>query len=296
MRPAQPVRVDGDASDWSSIPALVTEETQAGVAAPLSPLKAVYDAGWIYLLLQSADGAALDWTRKALSIGFDTYDAARGERRLPAPADCEVPGGVEFALVLRGPDASELLVTPAYLLRHPAESGAALQLYSPTGPAGSYSALSLETNRERYTRAGARIPAQRVFPGKLRFGSLDPAAPDFDSRSDVSIGSGGTIELRLPWALLNFADPSTASVLHSPEGGRQFGTLATPGIRLHVCVREIGPGTSGIPMAPAFLPITPWTQPEYVMQPKHGLEQLRTAFHTLAGTPLARQPDTDPQP
>jgi hypothetical protein len=296
MRPAEPVRVDGDASDWSSIPPLATAEPQAEAAVPLSPLKAVYDAGWIYLLLESADGAALDWARTVVSIGFDTYDAARGERRLPAPADCEVPGGVEFALVLRGPEASELLVTPPYLPRHPAESGDALQLYSPAEPTGSYSALSLETNRERYTRAGLRIPAQRVWPGKLRFGSLDPAASNFDSRSDVSTGSDGTIEVRLPWALLNFADPSTASVLHSPERSRQFGTLTTPGIRLHVCVRDLGPGLSAIPMSPAFLPITPWTQPQYLLQPKHGLDQLRDAFHKLAGTPLARQPETDPQP
>lgn len=296
MRPAPPVRVDGDASDWSSIPVLATEEPRAETAVPLSPLKAVYDAGWIYLLLKFADGAEPDWAQTALSIGFDTYDAARGERRLPAPADCEVPGGVEFALVLRGPDASELLVTPPYLPRHPAESGDALQLYSPTEPTGAYSALSLETNRERYTRAGQRIAAQRVWPGRLRFGSLDPAAPDFDSRSDVSTGSDGTIEVRLPWALLNFADPSTASVLHSPERGRQLATLATPGIRLHACIRDPGPGAPAIAMPPAFLPITPWTQPEFVMQPKHGLDQLRDAFRTLAGTPLARQPQTEPRP
>jgi len=296
MRPAQPVRVDGDASDWSSIAPLATEQAQAAAAAPMSPLKAAYDAGWVYLLLQSTGGVAPDWTRIALSIGFDTYDAARGERRLPAPADCEVPGGVEFALVLRGPDASELLVTPPYLLRHPAESGDALQLYSPTDATGSYSALSLETNRERYTRAGLRIPAQRVSPGKLRFGSLDPAAPDFDSRSDVSTGSDGTIELRLPWALLNFADPSTASVLHNPEGGAQIGTMTTTGIGLHVCVRDLGSRSTPMSLPPAFLPVTPWTQPEFVMQPKHGLDELRDAFRTLAGTPLARRPETEHQP
>jgi hypothetical protein len=32
------------------------------------------------------------------------------------------------------------------------------------------------------------------------------------------------------------------------------------------------------------------------MQPKHGLDQLRDAFRALAGTPLARQPETEQQP
>jgi hypothetical protein len=288
MRPARPVRIDGDARDWREIAALATAVPAPAGWSGLTEIKATYDAGWLYVLLQTAGTGAPDWKRLAISLGIDTYDAERGERQLPAPADCNVPTGVEFAVTLRGPDASGLLVTPPYRPRHPAESGTAVLLYSPERPTGGFVSPSLETNRERYTRAGERIPAQRVLPGVLRFGSLDPQAADFDTRTDVAVGTGGAIELRLPWALLNFADPSTAAVLHSTAPAATFGTVKTEGIRLYACARERGSPTGLQSLQAAPLRIEPWAQPAHEFEAKAGLDQLRQAFLSIGGKPPPR--------
>lgn len=285
QRPEEPVRVDGDPAEWAEVPTLASRQPEASDWNDLWQLKARHDAGWVYLLLRTSGTGVPDWRRTALSVGFDTYDPARGERRLLAPANCDVPTGVEFALSIRGPGDTELMVTPPYRQRHPAESGLAMQLFSPLQPTGSYRRLSLETNRERYTRAGQHIGAQQVDPGRLRYGSMDPSAPDFDTRTDIAVGPGGAIEIRLPWALLNFADPSTASVLHSPVVGPTPGTVSTPGIRLHACSRASGSAAATPALSGDLLAIEPWTLPRHSLQEKHGLDQLKEAFRSIAGTP-----------
>ena len=47
--------------------------------------------------------------------------------------------------------------------------------------------------------------------GLLRQGNGDPEAADFDSMSDYCV-RGDDIELRIPWELLNFADPSEMKI------------------------------------------------------------------------------------
>ena len=47
--------------------------------------------------------------------------------------------------------------------------------------------------------------------GKLRYGNGNPESSDFDSISDFMV-NGDYIEIRLPWQLLNFSDPSRMTV------------------------------------------------------------------------------------
>lgn len=47
--------------------------------------------------------------------------------------------------------------------------------------------------------------------GKLRFGTADPQDPSYDSQADFYT-AGDHTEIRIPWALLNFQDPSQGTV------------------------------------------------------------------------------------
>ncbi len=53
--------------------------------------------------------------------------------------------------------------------------------------------------------------AMHYETGWLRHGNADPAAEDYDSLVDFSFGEG-FMEMRIPWSLLNFRDPSTKEV------------------------------------------------------------------------------------
>jgi hypothetical protein len=53
------------------------------------------------------------------------------------------------------------------------------------------------------------IPFETHETGKLRWGITDPQSTSYDPLSDLyGSSSTNTIELRLPWNLLNFKDPS----------------------------------------------------------------------------------------
>ena len=47
--------------------------------------------------------------------------------------------------------------------------------------------------------------------GKLTYGNANPERADFNSLADF-IGNGDYIELKLPWQLLNFSDPSRMTI------------------------------------------------------------------------------------
>ena len=54
--------------------------------------------------------------------------------------------------------------------------------------------------------------------GRLRYGCGDPASAAYDSLADFMTREG-CIELRLPWQLLNFADPSKMQILDDYYNG-----------------------------------------------------------------------------
>ena len=47
--------------------------------------------------------------------------------------------------------------------------------------------------------------------GKLTYGNANPSSPDFNSLADFCAGEG-FVEIKLPWQLLNFADPTTMRI------------------------------------------------------------------------------------
>jgi tetratricopeptide (TPR) repeat protein len=286
------IRVDGDASDWEGIEPLTAAHPEAGPApgrADLRELRVTSDEGYLYLLLRTGSG------RKGRRLGenlayrlaLDTYDPRRGARRLPAPGATRVGSGTEFLVELSGPERSAVRVVAPYEPFRDPDAG------PPTSPLGGgprFASLMFETNRERFARDGTRHPAERVDRGRLRWGSLDPASPSFDTRTDVAAApSGDTIELRLPWGLLNVADPSTRRVLHgeSPDG-----TVETPGVRIYAfSIDPSKPGKRPLDRLPWNHDAAPlytwdgWEQPDYRLELKHGAAELRRAMNAISDSP-----------
>jgi len=85
----------------------------------------------------------------------------------------------------------------------------------------------IETNRERISRDGTLYPAQHVDWGRLAPGTEWALAPG----TEWALAPGGsTIEVAIPWGLLNVGDPSSLAVLDDKPGTRETETSTTRGI------------------------------------------------------------------
>ncbi len=123
---------------------------------------------------------------------------------------------VDFVLAIDGRDNSRLLVQERYeVLRamfyhetHDADAyldppDADTPLFKPID-------LMLQTATPLLT-GNWQASSETYETGDLAYGNANPAAPDYDSLADF-IFAGDYVELKLPWQLLNFSDPSRMTI------------------------------------------------------------------------------------
>ena len=291
-RPETPVRVDGDPSDWAHLPVISAQRTRGARGwSALRELRVTSDEGYLYVMIRTEGGPeAPDWTTTSLRLAIDTYDPGRGVTQLPAPGPTTIATGAEFLVDLGGPSASFVTVAEPYEPYAAIDRGPAASPPADRDGGTPFVPLIFEANRERIGRDGTRYPAITRNRGVLRYGSLDPASREFDTRTDVAVGAAqGTIELRLPWGLLNVTDPSSRRVLHQEtEHEPPLDTVATEGFRIYTFAADpTHPKRrplSCLPAAGTTAPLyawTPWDVPKSHMEPKAGVPQIRAAFGAL---------------
>jgi hypothetical protein len=241
------VVLDGRAEDWSDVPALYARAGEQSVPrAGIRAFRVTSDEAFLYLALELTGADRLpDGDRVDYWIGLDTYDADRGEHRFPAPVDLALPIGMEFLIQLAGREESRLLVARPYDLftqrnRRPYRST--------RSDIGDFIEIRTFTNRERFGRDGTYYPAKGYNRSPLRHGMTDPSSPRYDSLADwFAADDAGLIEARIPWGLLNVADPSSRRVIH--EEARTEGvveTAATEGFRFHLLALKRSEGDTRV--------------------------------------------------
>lgn len=277
------VVLDGKAGDWSEVPPLY----EGG--GPLRALRVTSDEAYLYLLLEAGAGG---WHYR---VGIDTYDARRGSHRFPDPLEVRTAIGLEFLVELGGEEGGRILVDRPYDLfsnrkRRPYRSV--------ENDRGDFVEIVTFTNRDRYGRDGTYYPPKGYSRSPLRFGSTDPASPVFDDLADWFAGPGRrVVELRIPWGLLNVADPSSRRVIHEQrETEGIVETAMTDGFRFHVLALR---GSADDPkVVDAFPPdggarvedypsyLWPgWERPSYRLELKPSYSLLRDALARIGDVP-----------
>ena len=195
--------VDGDLSEW-------TEEDRIFDAGDRA-LSMKYDERFVYLL---AYQKGFSNGQKKLYIPFDitpntgsTYCKNNG-LRFTQPVD--------FLLTIDGTDNSRLEVQERYevlraMFYHETHNDDAY-LDPPDMDTPVFKPINLMLQTATPLLTGNWLASSEVYEtGKLTYGNANPASPAYNSLADF-IFAGDYVELKLPWQLLNFADPSRMTI------------------------------------------------------------------------------------
>jgi len=222
--------VDGKGAEWDANGSQVIYEGRAG----LREVRAVKDEGYLYLRLTLDDPTI--WQSEPVTIGLDVLPG--GNRGLPG-----LPHGdpaADYAVVLGPGEQAQSLVAARidpYRIMYGRVRGyfPGVEAAFPVQPGvGPWDLQRQITNRPlRVPSTGERLPVESFDVGRLRYGTADPADPAYDCR--VTWAAGDCLELRLPWELLGYSDPSSlqALVLH-PDGRLSTRTARRVGISVAV--------------------------------------------------------------
>jgi len=191
-------------------------------------LRASADAEFFHLRIYLSTGLQAG---EVMTVGFDTYRDDLGESVLP-DGD-KTSNRSEFALVIEALSKAQLYVTEAYDLfgiwHNTSED---VQLYQSTASDGGlWVPVRWKNNSEHSSDDGQYFFSETIFDiGNLHIRTESDASSSIDA---VVIGNK-TVEIRLPWTLLQFTDPSTLSVLHDNRSTPERETAVSEGISVSI--------------------------------------------------------------
>lgn len=197
--PDKKCTLSGNTREWNEAQILYEGAVQC---------KAMSDEGFLYLQLMTKE--KIDFDTSSFLICLGTCGDTQGEYRLPVSSELLSPIPLTFCIELSGKEKSRILITAPYdkYLNH--ESKVIRPIASIQG--GWVEMVQCVNERRLSKDLKTFYPPRFITMSPLRFGTLLSESPDSNSLSDFYY-EGNTIEVRLPWALLNVTDPSSKSVL-----------------------------------------------------------------------------------
>ncbi len=197
--------VDGDVSEWT--------KEDISVKTGNSSLSVKYDEKFLYLMIYKKN---LDFENEVLYIPFDitpktgsTYCENNG---LKFERECD------FLLTVNGKSNSRLQVQQRYESLRAAfgDSAYKINAFEKSNIPDKNTPLFVDINLllQNVYKVGdnSGISNPEFFEtGNLIYGNANPESEDFNSLADF-ICSGDYVEVKIPWQLLNFSDPSKMEI------------------------------------------------------------------------------------
>lgn len=195
--------VDGDRSDWSEEDRVCVNENYT--------LFMKYDEQFIYFLV-SGEGVSLN---SLLYLPVDVTPKSGSSRC--SNLGLNFSDDADFIITLNGEYNSRLLVQKRYDSLRATYSQEYFKEDAYVSPAAKDDPIFVPVNlpltlKSLLPYADASIPTGEYYEsGKLTYGNANPSSENFNSLADFCAGEG-FVEIKLPWQLLNFADPTTMRI------------------------------------------------------------------------------------
>lgn len=265
-----PIYLDGKVREWR-------RRRRGILKQPGLNLTVSHDEAYLYLLVQKAEGAPWDWANDRIAIGFATL--GQGSRTADRAPWAQFPDPVETLLTVDGTGA-ELWINSAYDM-YTWRYGQRERLFPvdpawPKAESGRFLPWQLVVSRPlTIPSTGEKLPLDAFRVGLLQQGVTDPASPNFNSLADWYSG-GPNLEIRIPWMLLGFTDPSSHQVWAYPYAAGKIESATVPSLR--ISAQREGAGAPSSSLAYTW-PV--WNLPTWHERPKQSYAILADLFRRL---------------
>ncbi len=198
----------------------------SGSSGLIDGISVDHDEAFLYLKLDLAGKACNELKPGGtgdleLLVGIDTFGKDNGTRKLPVDGLPILPTGVEFLLRVSSMDGGLLLARPDY------DRGDTRFMADPSEDP-TFVPIELPVNRAQVSTADGKLfPVENTNDSKLTFGDFRPGSKGYDSLANWYVSDDGkSLQVRLPWLLLNVSDPSSRTVLHDDRTDLPVGPAA----------------------------------------------------------------------
>ncbi|WP_353093275.1 hypothetical protein [Tissierella praeacuta] len=209
------VKIDGDKKDWKNNK---TKPIYTSDKKNTDKIKNVYmdhDEKYIYFAIEYKD---LRNTSLDTLIFLDT-NPEQGNTTNPYNENILTENGIDFIININDSGDSRVVVD-SYYDSHYYQYGKVLKMLPDTPSfenknSGLYNPIKLALNKEiTIPKAKQKIPFNDYETGLLKHGNGNPESENYDSLADYYINKKDNfIEIKIPWLLLGFTDPSTKEIL-----------------------------------------------------------------------------------
>ncbi|MFD0676007.1 MULTISPECIES: hypothetical protein [unclassified Paenibacillus] len=224
------IHIDGDASDWDR---LGNDKKRLDVQVPgFEEIWATHDEGYLYLMAKLSE--PFDPSRQSIYLGADTI--AGGNRHAPQLHGVTLDEGLETLIELSDENKGRMLIASNYDLHARLYERSGLPDIDPKekqDDSGIFKPWKLAVNYLlEYPDSRFNHPFGDVEVGQLERGYTDPSRPDYNSKA-MWQAQGKVLEMRIPWMLLGFSDPSSLSVINYNQTSRsKFEVTQVEGVRI----------------------------------------------------------------
>ncbi len=207
------ISIDGVVEDWENVDPLFEREDSEDISA----LYVTHDEAYLYVRLDYND--TIDIDNLNTMILFNTVE----NQGITSVVGNDINEGADFVLHLNGRKTSRLLVDSYYdsfYHFYKDENFLEEKSYATVKDNGIFHPIQMLTSKPMLIPStGQVIPYESHETGKLRYGISNPDSPDYESLADF-YSNGNTVELRIPWQILNITDPSHKKRLGSIQDGK----------------------------------------------------------------------------
>lgn len=193
------LKIDGKLDDWKDI----NSKDIKKVSTPLTDLNITHDEGYVYISAHLPED--IDLNKQSVYVGVNSL---QGGTTSPKPLNgIQLEDGLETMVRLNEED-SEVLIEPSYDFHKRMYEEA-----SGSTQSGVYHSWKLAVSLPmRHPTTNEEIPFEEVKVGELKRSSTsEQDEGDWEIEGDV-------LEMKIPWSLLGFSDPSKKQVIGYPSG------------------------------------------------------------------------------